>query len=127
MHKVENQCTKPQDRKVNEFMVKNITTLETESYVERTFELSIVNKVKEIRPESRLIQHLQFKNWPNYGVPDAVGPISEFVKLVHQKAKHGSFQNPEFVDSLPFKDEKACFLNNFLYGPTSSIHWNCAS
>ena len=97
MHNVENQCTKSQDRNVNEFMVKNIATLETESYVERTFELSIVNKVKESQPESRLIQHLQFRNWPNYGVPDAVGPISEFVKLVHQKAKHGSFQNPEFV------------------------------
>ena len=45
MHKVENQYTKSQDRNVNEFMVKNIATLETESYVERTFELSIVNKV----------------------------------------------------------------------------------
>ena len=27
----------------------------------------------------------------------------------------------EFVDSLPFKDKKAHFLNNFLHGPTSSI------
>ena len=107
MHKVEkspinfclasiDHCTKPQDRKVNEFMVKNIATLETESYVERTFELSVVNKDESLT-ESRLISHLQFKNWPNYGVPDAVGPISEFVKLVHQKAENGRFQNPEFV------------------------------
>ena len=86
----------PEDGKVNEFMVKNTATHETESYVERTFELSLANKDESLT-ESRLISHLQFKNWPNYGVPDAVGPISEFVKLVHQKAENGRFQNPEFV------------------------------
>ena len=108
MHKVEktpnycrlaciDHCIRlPEDGKVNEFMVKNTATHETESYVERTFELSVVNKDESLT-ESRLISHLQFKNWPNYGVPDAVGPISEFVKLVHQKAENGRFQNPEFV------------------------------
>ena len=98
--------------KVNEFMVKNIATLETESHVERTFELSLVNKDDESKAESRLIQHLQFKNWPNYGVPDVVGPISEFVKLVHQKAEKGRFQNPEFVIHCRYVSYMYfCFLN----------------
>ena len=35
--------------------------------------------------ESRRIRHLQFKTWPNYGVPEAVKPVAEFIAHVHTR------------------------------------------
>ena len=49
------------------FLVKNIETQDDDSYVERSFDLVEKNS------ESRQIVHLQFKKWPNYGVPDTFG------------------------------------------------------
>ena len=43
------------------------------------------------------MNHLQFTKWPNYGVPDSVGPISDFIKLVHQKANELEAKDPELV------------------------------
>ena len=37
--------------------------------------------------ESRRVRHLQFKTWPNYGVPEAVKPISEFIIHVYNRRK----------------------------------------
>ena len=43
------------------------------------------------------VNHLQFTKWPNYGVPDSVGPISDFIKLTYQKAKELEAKDPELV------------------------------
>ena len=72
------------------FNVKNIAMEETNVCVKRTFELTSLND--KDKPE-RLIQHFQFLNWPNYGIPDAVGPIANFIKLVHENGMN----DPEFV------------------------------
>ena len=40
--------------------------------------------------ENREVTHLQFKSWPNYGVPDETGPISEFIRLTHLRAANDS-------------------------------------
>jgi len=45
--------------------------------IERTFDLASNKNSSE---EGRKIHHFQFLKWPNYGVPDAAGPISDFVK-----------------------------------------------
>ncbi len=42
--------------------------------------------------ETQELIHLQFKSWPNYGVPDETGPISEFIRLTHLRANN---QQPE--------------------------------
>ena len=47
--------------------------------------------------EKLIVNHLQFTKWPNYGVPDSVGPISDFIKLVHQKANELEAKDPELV------------------------------
>ena len=75
------------------FDVKCIEANATDVYIERSFELTS-DKEKNIQP--RKIEHLQFLKWPNYGVPDAVGPISEFIQLVHKKAQELT-TDPEFV------------------------------
>lgn len=60
----------------------------TDNYIEREFS---VEKLGESGPdggrESRRIRHLQFNTWPNYGVPEAVKPISEFIAHVYNRMK----------------------------------------
>ena len=47
--------------------------------------------------EKIIVNHLQFTKWPNYGVPDSVGPISDFIKSTYQKAKELEAKDPELV------------------------------
>ena len=70
--------------KIGHFTIKNVDTKETidendtkPTVIERTFDLA---SNKNASDEQRKIHHFQFLKWPNYGVPDAVGPISDFVK-----------------------------------------------
>ena len=70
--------------KFGHFTIKNVDTKETNdesdtkpTVIERTFDLA---SDKNSSDERRKIHHFQFLKWPNYGVPDAVGPISDFVK-----------------------------------------------
>ena len=70
--------------KFSYFTIKNVDTKETNdegdtkpTVIERTFDLASNKTSSE---ERRKIHHFQFLKWPNYGVPDAVGPISNFVK-----------------------------------------------
>ena len=61
---------------------------QTDNYIERDL---TVEKLGEYGPdgkrESRHIRHLQFHTWPNYGVPEAVKPISEFIAHVYNRMK----------------------------------------
>jgi protein tyrosine phosphatase len=75
----------------DQFTIKTTNCLEESSEIcERDFELILGQ-------ECRTIKHLQFKDWPNFGVPDAVRPIAEFIKLVHSKAEALKTQDPELV------------------------------
>ena len=63
---------------------------QTDNFIEREFS---VEKLKELSPgrhgdgEVRRIRHFQFYTWPNYGVPEAVKPISEFIVHVYNRMK----------------------------------------
>ena len=60
----------------------------------------ILEKIGADETPSREIVHLQFKSWPNYGVPNEPGPISDFVRLTHRRAHEGPSRaedKPELV------------------------------
>jgi len=70
---------------------------EEEHFTERRL---ILEKTGTEETTSREIVHLQFKSWPNYGVPNEPGPISDFVRLAHCRAHEGPSQakdKPELV------------------------------
>jgi protein tyrosine phosphatase len=56
---------------------------------------------KENSGPARQVVHLQFKSWPNYGVPDEAGPISEFISrtqsIASRKSPDGESGRPELV------------------------------
>ena len=43
---------------------------------------------KDGESETREVIHLQFKSWPNYGVPEETGHIADFVRLAYLRANH---------------------------------------
>lgn len=59
----------------------------------------MTHSVKKCFKCFREILHFQFKSWPNYGVPEEPGPISEFVRQVHEAVSLESSdpQAPKFV------------------------------
>ena len=75
--------------KPGKFCVTELDTiLFTDDYIEKEF---LLQKLEEKEPghyspaESRHVRHLQFKTWPNYGVPEAVKPIFEFIVHVYNR------------------------------------------
>lgn len=68
------------------------TVVENQDFVDRELELVLGS-------EKRLIRHLQFKTWPNYGVPEGVTAISKFLKHVHEVGEQRSPEEngPHFV------------------------------
>ena len=64
------------------------TIISNDDFVEKEFLLEkITEKEKSLCTETKRIRHLQFKTWPNYGLPDAVGPISDFVAHVYNRSR----------------------------------------
>jgi protein tyrosine phosphatase len=72
------------------FTIKTVKSSGQPLFNVRSFELTH-------EQETRTVKHLQFKEWPNYGVPDAVGPIAGFIKLVHSMAEALQSKDPELV------------------------------
>ena len=79
------------------FQIENVSTETGDFFCHRIFELT-----HEGQPEEkRTVNHLQFTDWPNYGVPKATAPIANFVQLVHHKAAqmklNAQDEEPELV------------------------------
>lgn len=74
------------------FDIKAVSVRDASYFVERDFEVSSINN-----GETRNVKHLQFLDWPNYGVPDQVEPISKFVQHCHKTAMEIGSANPELV------------------------------
>ncbi len=71
--------------------------VDEEHFTERRL---IVEKIEAEGTSSLEMVHLQFKSWPNYGVPNEPGPISDFIRLAHRRAHEGPSQaenKPELV------------------------------
>merc|ERR1719400_2200201 len=61
-------------------------------------------KDTDIKVESRRVRHLQFKTWPNYGVPDAVKPVAEFIAHVHTRKSELEKEDRTFVPKIYLPD-----------------------
>ncbi len=74
------------------FLVKNVSTKKSPFHVERDFEITAIqDKTK------KTVKHLQFLKWPNYGVPEEVAEIADFVKIVYEKREELGAKSPEYV------------------------------
>ena len=86
---------KNQEMSHGKFKIENLETL-------KNSEAGIIERKLKIAKngEEFSICHLQFSLWPNYGVPENVGKIGDFVKKVVEKTRENGTIFSQFYEFL---------------------------